>query len=656
MSLISRTLPGPHSYRTFTYQRFIYGIVITLFSVGWLSGSALAAPDDNNSPGTPGVQGGIVATTEPLAAQVGAGILREGGNAIDAAAAVQFALNVVEPQSSGIGGGGFMMIYLAKPKQVVIVDSRETAPAAPSTVNSNMFMSASNTSQPFPFAISSTSGIAVGVPGTVRGVATALQKWGTLSFSDVLQPAIKLAEDGIRVSARLADSILDPRLSSEPGNSAYNVARAVFRPGGVAVKKGDLLKQPELANTFRLLAKDGPDAFYTGDLARVLIETQQNARKVDNDGVLINDADQQKLKGSMTLDDLKNYKVAIRTPVEGTYRGYRIVSMPPPSSGGLTLIQTLKMLERFPIGDISQGYGFGAANTLHVMIEALRLAFADRAVWMGDADFVPVPSVGLLNPIYLALRGASIDPDSRQGTVVAGDPRPYEDGGKRPGKLAPTLETAEGMNTTHFVIADRDGNIVSYTTTIESAWGTGLMVPGYGFMLNNELTDFNNVPALNRDPNNFNPGANDVAPGKRPRSSMAPTLIFYKDKPLAAFGSPGGSTIISSVLNMTLNLIDHGMPVQEAIDAPRIAQTGASDKIRAQLEQGFSEATMQALCNLGDLPGSPACQQLLSLPPIDIGAIQVVASEKGKGDLFGGADKRRTGSVISVRLGEIQKR
>jgi gamma-glutamyltranspeptidase/glutathione hydrolase len=599
-----------------------------------LAGSVVKA-DDPSSLGVPGVLGGVVTASEPAAAQVGADILRQGGNAIDAAVAVQFALNVVEPESSGIGGGSFMMIYLAREKRIVIVDSRETAPAA---ADPGMFLSASDPSKPFPFDISSTSGIAVGVPGTVRGVAAALSHWGTLSFAEVLKPAIKMAVEGIRVSSYLADSILSPRLDSEPGNPAYEVARSVFRPNGVALKKGDLLRQPELAKTLRLLADQGPDAFYTGEIAQAIVATQRHARKVSPPD------DQARLTGRMTLADLVNYKAVIRTPVEGRYRGYRIVSMPPPSAGGLTVLQVLKLLERFPIGDAKQGYGFGAARTLHVMIEAMRLAFADRATWMGDADFVPVPAAGLLHNDYIALRSAQIKPDSRQIEVAAGDPRPFEGTTLRPLEqlLAIPIPAAEGVNTTHFAVVDRDGNIVTCTSTIEDTWGTGLMVPGYGFLLNNELTDFNQVPAFNPDPHHFNPGANDVAPGKRPRSSMAPTLIFHDQQPLAAYGAPGGATIIGSVVNMTLNLIDHRLPVQEAIDAPRLVQTSANGI--TYRESGFAEEVVLALRNLGHMLAEPA----------DIGAVQAVIIAPRDQSQFGGADKRRIGSVISVRRDEIK--
>jgi gamma-glutamyltranspeptidase/glutathione hydrolase len=566
--------------------------------------------------GVPGVRSGVVTTSEPAAAEVGAEILREGGNALDAAAAVQFALNVLEPQSSGVGGGGFMMIHLAKHKTTFVIDCRESAPAA---ATPDMFAGVS-------FSVRSTSGYAVGLPGTLLCVTTALDNWGTFELDDVLDPAIGMAENGIRVSSRLEDSILSSRLSNEIGNPAYDEARKVFRPGGVPLAEGDLLVQTDLAATFQLIADEGPDALYTGDIAQAIVDTQKATRTVNPGGV-----------GLMTLDDLANYEVAIREPVEGTYRGYRIVGMPPPSSGGLTSIQILKMLERFPIGDEDQGYGFGSTSTLNVMIEAGRLAYADRAIWIGDDDFVEVPTTGLLSDGYAAERSALINPDSRQDNVVAGDPWPFNsnDSKGKPNTAAQADE--EGLNTTHFSIVDRDGNIVTWTSTIESGWGTGLMVPGYGFMLNNELTDFNSTPQFNPDPNNFNPGANDVAPGKRPRSSMAPTIIFDGKKPVAAFGSPGGSTIIWSVVNMSLNLIDHEMVVQEAVDAARIAQTTANGSTRR--ESGFSDEVIQELTDLGQTMRNPTV----------IGSIQTVVIDQRGHIQFGAADKRRIGGVDSVR-------
>jgi len=612
-------------------QQIVTTAVIT-FSIVFLTQANAVAGGSSFQLGIPGVQGGVVTTTEPLAAQAGAKMLREGGNAIDAAAAISFALNVVEPQSSGIGGGGFMMIYLADTGETFVVDSREKAPAA---ATPDMFVS-----QPS-FSTRSTSGYAVGVPGTLKGIDTALANWGTKSLSETLQPAIDLAENGFRVSARLAEGVLSSRLTNELGNPAYNVARSVFHPVGVPVEAGDLLVQPDLANTFKDIADHGAGAFYSGPLAQAIVDTQLNTRSANPDGV-----------GRMQLIDLADYEVAIREPVESDYRGYRIVSMPPPSSGGLTAIQILKQMERFPVGDESEGFGFGSTRTLNVLIESMRLAFADRAVWIGDEDFVDVPKDGLLSDDYIALRSALIDPDTRQVVVVADDPRPYDfaynDQDEKAILLASNLPDDEGLNTTHFSIVDRHGNIVTYTSTIESSWGTGLMVPGYGFLLNNELTDFNRVPTFNPDPLNFNPGANDLAAGKRPRSSMAPTMIFDGKTPIAAYGSPGGSTIIDSVVNITTNMIDHEMPIQEAINAPRLAQTSANGSTRREL--GFDDDVLDELTFLGHTFRSPLFPGIVGNA---IGSVQAVLVDR-KDLQYGAADKRRIGSVISVRCSEIE--
>ena len=543
-----------------------------------------------------------------------------------AAAAVQFALNVVEPQSSGIGGGGFMMIHLAKTGETLIVDSRERAP---STASADMF---APDGLPMPFPQASTSGVAVGVPGTLRGVDTALRRWGTKKLADTLVPAIELAERGFRVNRFLADDIANDggRTQLQPETAA------IFRPNGVPLAEGDWLVQPDLAKTLKLLAAKGPDAFYRGPLARAIVKVQQRTR--DELGAAG--------RGRMTLADLANYRVAIRKPLIGQYRGWTLAGMPPPSSGGLTTLEMLKLLERFPLGDTKQGYGFGSPNTLHVMIEAMRLAFADRAVWIGDDDAAPVPRDGLLHPDYLAPRSALIKPDSRMDTPEAGDPRPWD--ASTPIRPKPVLAGQESPHTTHFSIVDRWGNVVSYTSTIEYTWGSGITVPGYGFLLNNELTDFNFAPTA--DAAAGNPGANDVAPGRRPRSSMAPTLLFKNGKPVAAFGSPGGSTIINTVLNVTLNLIDHGMSMQQAIDAPRLSVTHAAGKVSCEggapfMQPGFSMASQDALralghVGLGDM-GTDGCRQT-------IGSMQAVVIDLATGTHHGAADKRREGTVIRV--------
>jgi gamma-glutamyltranspeptidase/glutathione hydrolase len=583
--------------------------------------SSFQAKEESLSRAEKGFKKGVVAVSHPLAAQAGAKILEEGGNAIDAAVAIQFALNVVEPQFSGIGGGGFMMIHLAKTNQTFIVDSREKAPAA---ATPTMFSGRT-------FEAASTSGLSVGVPGTLLGTETALKRWGTMSLAETLEPAIALAERGFRINRFLAADIVDPRTTLQPET------RGVFRlPDGSPLPEGFLLKQPQLAKTFKLIAGQGSDVFYTGEIAQAIIEAQKRTNPVmGQDGI-----------GRMALHDLASYDVKIRQPVESKYRGVTIKSMSPPSSGGLTVIQMLKMLEQFPIGDATKGYGFGSTKTMHVMTEAMRLGFADRAVWMGDEDFVPVPKKGLISNCYLDSRKQLINPNQRMATAAPGDPLPCDTADPKPDPwiaLVP-LEEEQGIHTTHFSVVDRKGNVVSYTTTIENTWGTGIMVPGYGFLLNNELTDFNFTPQFNASTGN--PGANDVAPFKRPRSSMAPTMLFKNGEPIAAYGSPGGATIINSVLNITLNLIDHRMPIQQAIDAPRLSVTSAAGTISC--EPGLSPA-LQGLKELGHLVpvinGVPTCASI-------IGSVQAVIIDLKTGRQFGGADQRREGTVIGLPLGE----
>ena len=576
---------------------------------------------------------GVVAVSHPLAAEAGARILERGGNAIDAAAAVQFVLNVVEPQFSGIGGGGFMMVHLARANQTFAIDGRERAPAA-ATPRMFLFTGVPPANL---FGLASTSGIAVGVPGTLAVVDTALKRHGTISLADALKPAIELADNGFRINRFLAANI-----ANDGGiTSLQPETRALFRPGGVPLVEGDLLVNQDLAKTFRLIAEKGADVFYHGEIAQAIVDAQSRSRSpVAAEGM-----------GRMTLADLAAYRTEIRQPITGNYRGYQIVSMSPPSSGGLTVVQMLKMLERFPLGDPVQGFGFGATKTMHAMMEAMRLAFADRAVWMGDEDFVRVPKKGLLDPTYVASRSALINLNSRMATPAAGNPLPFDVAGigTKIKLAAIPFEPEKGIYTTHFSIADKWGNVVSYTTTIEQTWGTGITVPGYGFLLNNELTDFNFTPALN--PATGNPGANDVAPLKRPRSSMSPTIVFRNDEPIAAFGSPGGSTIINSVLNMTLNLIDHHMTIQQAIDAPRLSVTSAAGAVSCEggqsfMRPAFPQATLNALRFdlLHPVPlvaGVPTCNA-------SIGSVQGVVIDLQTGKQYGGADLRREGTVIGL--------
>ncbi|MCC6249760.1 MAG: gamma-glutamyltransferase [Rubrivivax sp.] len=582
-----------------------------------------------------GYDKGLVAVANPHAAEAGAKILEHGGNAIDAAVAIAYALNVVEPQSAGIGGGGFMLIHLADGQRTFAIDSRERAPAG---ATPGMFGTLN-------FTQASTSGISVGVPGMVRGTAMAVQRHGKLPLRRVLQPAIELADRGFAATPRFVSS---PNCASAASRArVYPETAAYFCPGGAPIPVGAVVTNKPLAETLRTIARHGPEAFYTGEIAHAIVEGQKRASAGGQ-------------PGTMTMADLAAYEATRRAPVSGTYRGWTIKGMDSPSSGGLAVMQMLEMIERFPIGDAGAGFGFGSANTLNVMAEAMRTAFADRAVWMGDADFSYVPAKGLLHPTYTALRSGPIAPTARMSpNPVAGDPRSYDTVALR--RDATLLAQAEpsfagpGGSTTHFVVGDRWGNLVSYTNTIESGYGAGMFAgyypPGcadvscfksYGFLLNNELTDFNFVPSAN--PFTGKPATNDVAPGKRPRSSMAPTMIFdARGRPVAAYGSPGGSTIINSVLNVTLNVIDHGMTIQQAIDAPRLSVTAAGGAIAIDVGNPaaptpFDPAVLTALRTLGHTVNAPA----------DIGSVQFVAIDPRTGRLYGGADARREGTVIGV--------
>ncbi|HZF80174.1 MAG TPA: gamma-glutamyltransferase, partial [Rubrivivax sp.] len=543
-------------------------------------------------------------------------MLEQGGNAVDAAVAIAYALNVVEPQSAGIGGGGFMMIHLARTGQTFFIDSREKAPAG---ATPDMFVGVPN---------SSLQGVAVGVPGMVRGTALALERYGRLTLAQTLAPAIELADTGFAATPRYAAVSCNSRSQNSPQ------AQAFFCPNGGGTQGpevGSLVQNKPLARTLRLIAEHGADCFYLDipakgcDIARGIVEGQSFNRPQAPNGK----------GGSMTLADLANYQPALRLPVEGTYRGYRIKAVSPPSSGGLTMIQMLKMLERFPIGDASQGFGFGSVKTATAMADAMRIAFADRSQWMGDSDFVPVPMRGLLDETYVGLRGAAITPGTRLATnPVAGDPRVYDTAGLAPSTRLAVAEpvTGPGETTTHFSVVDKDGNFVTYTNTIESSHGIGVFAgytpPGgtfqsMGFLLNNELTDFNTTPSTN--PFTGGPGFNDVQPNKRPRSSMNPTMIFSAaGEPLVAFGSPGGATIINSVLNVTLNLIDHKMPINEAIKAPRLSITGVTPSIT--VDPGYPTATLDVLRSLG-----------YTVTTSDIGSVQAVQVDPKTGKQYGGA-------------------
>lgn len=494
---------------------------------------------------------GMVATQEALASDIGLKILKDGGNAVDAAVAVGFALAVTLPRAGNIGGGGFMMVYDAKQGKTVALDYREKAP---SSAARDMYLDSDGN------AVSDLSryhGLAVGVPGTVAGLLKALEDHGTMSRGQVMAPAIALAENGIEVTAGLSESLeaLSDRLQKWPSTK-----KIFFKPDGSAYQPGERLKQPELAKSLKLIAAKGADGFYKGETARKLVKA-------------VNEAG-----GNMSLQDLANYQAIARVPVKGDYRGYEIVSMPPPSSGGIHIVQILNILEGYPLKD----YGQNSAQTIHLMSEAMQLAYADRAEYLGDADFIDVPASGLTSQPYADKLRSLINPNKATpaATIKANNPLPYE-----------------SDQTTHFSIVDKDGNAVANTYTLNFSYGTGLVAEGTGILLNNEMDDFSAKPGVPNGYGLIGGDANAVEANKRPLSSMSPTLVFKDSKPYIVTGSPGGSRIITTVTQVISNVIDHDMNIAEATHAPRIHDQWLPDEIR--IEKALNIDTIKKLESMG---------------------------------------------------------
>lgn len=526
-----------------------------------------------------GRQGMVVAQT--LASQVGADILSKGGNAIDAAVATGFALAVTFPQAGNLGGGGFMMIYLAEEQRTIAVDYREMAPAA---AGADLFLDADGNVDK---AKARFSHAAAGVPGTVAGLAHVLEKYGTMSLKQVLQPAIDLARKGFVVSDALAQSLAwrGEQMRKHPASAEY-----FFRADGSNLQVGDVLKQADLANTLRLIAREGADAFYKGQIAELIV------------------AEMQRGNGLITLQDLSNYQVIERAAVTGTYRGYTIASMPPPSSGGVHLVQMLNMLESQDLA----GMGHNSAEYLHHLIETMRRAYADRSHYLGDPDYVDVPVEQLIDKTYARSQVDGIDKK-----------RASKSADIRPGALLPE----ESPQTTHYSVWDKHGNVVSNTYTLNFSYGSGIAVAGAGFLLNNEMDDFSAKPGVPNAYGLVGAEANSIAPGKRPLSSMTPTLVFQDGKPIIATGSPGGSTIITVVLQLLLNVIDFDMNIAEATAAPRIHHQWLPDRV--MVEEGISPDTAALLEAKG--------HQLVKSRRV-IGRAQSIMA--GPGVLFGSADFR----------------
>jgi gamma-glutamyltranspeptidase/glutathione hydrolase len=496
---------------------------------------------------------GMVVSQEAVASRVGLDILRRGGNAVDAAVAVGFALAVTLPRAGNIGGGGFMLVYRADRHETIAIDYREAAPAL---TTRDVFLDANGEADPFK---SRYSGLAIGVPGTVAGLELAWRKYGSgnLSFADLVAPAAQLAHQGLTVDDDVADSLPlgQKQLALHP-----SAARIYLRPDLSPRVAGDHIALVDLAATLDRIAADGPDGFYKGPVAeKIVAAVRENG-------------------GRMTLDDLADYRAIEREPVRGTYRGHEIVSMPPPSSGGAHVIEILNILEGFPIRE----QGLNAAATIHEMAEAEKLAYADRARWLGDPAFVRVPLKGLTSKAYAdGLRATILADRARPAAeIAAGDPPRYE-----------------SDQTTHFSVVDSAGDAVSNTYTLNLPYGSGLVADGTGVLLNNELDDFAAKPGAANAFGLLGGDANAPGAGKRPLSSMSPTLVFKDGELELATGSPGGSVIITVVLQIVLDVIDHGLNVAEAESAPRAHDQLYPDELR--IERGISLDTIRLLEAMG---------------------------------------------------------
>jgi gamma-glutamyltranspeptidase/glutathione hydrolase len=510
---------------------------------------ALGAPLGHAAPVATG-SGGAVATISAQASKAAIDILNQGGNAVDAAVAAAATLGVTDPFSCGIGGGGFMVIYLAADQRVITLDHRESAPAAftPAVFLEN--------GKEIDFDKAVASGAAVGVPGTVRGWHDALERYGTMSFKQVLAPAIEVADKGFRVSENF-NHLVDLNVDKF---KLFSTTSALYLKDRKALPVGAKLRNPGLAQAYRELGANGVKAFYQGPMARAIVDAVGRPPLAAGASVRA---------GRMTMADLANYESRIRQPLHTTYRGMDIYGMPPPSSGGSTVAEALNILEGYDLKTMTR------PQVEHLYLEASRLSFADRNAYVADPEYLDVPLAGLLSKQFAASRRALITPQASL-KAAQGDPYAFQDDPSVPLRPQPARSQArEGAHTTHLTVSDRAGNVVSYTFTIESWGGSGIVVPGYGFLLNNEMTDFDFK----------GPHPNVPEAGKRPRSSMAPTIALKNGKPAFSIGSPGGSSIITTVLQTIVNYVDLGMPMDQAINAPRLSERNGDV---TDVEPGFA--------------------------------------------------------------------
>ncbi|CAL9565257.1 Glutathione hydrolase proenzyme [Streptomyces sp. enrichment culture] len=555
--------------------------------------------------------GGAVSSVDPYASRAGLEVLRAGGNAVDAAVATAAALGVVEPYSAGVGGGGYLVHYEARTGRVHTLDGRETAPAA---MRPDSFLDPA-TGRPIPFDEAVNSGLSVGVPGTPATWEAALDRWGTVSLARALRPAVRLAERGFTVDEefRAQTELNEDRFRD------FTSTAELFLPGGEPPEVGSRFRNPGLAGTYRLLAREGADALYRGRLAREIAGTVRRPPVAP-------DADRRVRPGLMTAGDLGRYRVLHRRPVKVDYRGVEVYSMAPSSSGGTTAGEALNILEGFDLA------GADRARALHHYLEASRIAYADRNRWVGDPAFSDVPTEELLSERFAKERACLIDPDRALTSPLAPadprDPDSWECSAGRGGG-----EDHEGPSTTHLVTADRWGNVVSYTLTIEQTGGSAITVPGRGFLLNNELTDFDFTPLSQEVA-----GPNLPGPGKRPRSSMTPTIVLEDGRPLLALGSPGGSTIITTVLQTLVNRLDLGMALPEAVAAPRLSQRNTTATLAepAFLESAAERAPLERLGHRFALPPSaftpsPEIGAVAALEVLPDGRVRAVAEPERRG-------------------------
>jgi len=498
----------------------------------------------------------MVASQHELASRAGLEMLRAGGNAVDAAVAIGFALAVVHPQAGNLGGGGFLLLRLAN-GTITFLDFREKAPAA---AQRDMYLDAQGNVIP---KLSTVGYKAVGVPGSVAGLAYAQKKWGKLPLQRVMAPAIRLAREGFALAYEDTRDLMDQDLARFPES------RRIFQRNGSHYQPGEILRQPELARTLERIAMD-PDDFYRGKLARELAETVQKGG------------------GLITAEDLAAYEVKERQPVHGSYRGYEIISAPPPSSGGVALLEALNILEGYDLSRL----GSGSAEAIHLTVEAFRRVFMDRAEFLGDPDFAKVPVAQLIDKRYAAAWRESINPDQASRSADVRRPAGIFN---QLDRVAALLQPArEGENTTHYSVVDEQGNAAAVTTTLNDSFGSRVTAEGLGFLLNDEMDDFSAKPGVPNTYGLIQGPANAVGPGKRPLSAMTPTIVLKDGKLFLVLGSPGGPRIISTVANILMGVVDYALDLQQAVNAPRFHHQWLPDEIRME-RAGFSPDTLQLL-------------------------------------------------------------